>query len=47
MTPYEQGWDCGYNNLFLPCPYPEGTEEYKEWQRGYWQGKWIDGMRDS
>jgi hypothetical protein len=47
MTPYEEGWDCGYNNLMIICPYILDSTEYNEWQHGYWQDKWIDGIKDT
>jgi len=37
-NPYDEGWQAGYDDLLPDCPYCEGTEEYKEWWKGYSQG---------
>jgi hypothetical protein len=37
-SPYDLGWQSGYNDELPSNPFPEGSEEAKEWQEGYEQG---------
>jgi hypothetical protein len=39
-SPYEIGWQSGYNDEEPDCPYESGTEDAKEWQEGYDDGSW-------
>lgn len=35
---YYEGFELGYNDQLVNCPYAEGTEEARAWEEGYKQG---------
>ncbi len=37
--PYAEGWSAGYEDEQADNPYPEGTPEHEEWDKGFWDGK--------
>lgn len=37
-SPNDQGWYSGYHDELPKCPYPEDSQEAKEWWEGYEQG---------
>ena len=46
-TPYYEGWEAYLNTIELGYnPYPEFTNEHKQWVRGWKEAKedWISGL---
>jgi hypothetical protein len=36
--PYWEGYSSGYDDEEYNCPYPNGSIEAMEWDKGYWIG---------
>ncbi len=36
---YELGWHLGFNDILEENPFPPGSEDYRNWDRGYDQGR--------
>jgi len=38
FSPYDLGYSHGYHDEIAECPYPEGSDEEKEYYEGYDEG---------
>lgn len=41
MSPYDEGYIDGQNDVY-DNPFPFGTEDFDEYEDGYWDGKYDD-----
>jgi hypothetical protein len=40
ISPYDLGYQQGYDDLQADCPFEEGTEEEEQFLAGYEEGSW-------